>query len=156
MRALLLLLCACAGGVKVATIPPRPDDVATVEGMMKAFYEVVNVGPKAPRQWDRDRTLYAPWMRFVAIDDEPHVMTHQEFVDGTEPLVAGGFSEKEIKRVTRRYGNIVHVDSTYETNEGKRGVNSLELYWDGSRWWFVSVIWQSETPALPIPPELLP
>ena len=58
--------------------------------------------------------------------------------------------------------NLVHVDSTYETSIGpsgaerSRGVNSLELYFDGERWWIASVAWQSESPALPIPKTLLP
>jgi hypothetical protein len=176
---LVLVVAACAstsptspatgGTVPVATIPPRPDDVATVDGMMRAFYDVVNVAPDAPRQWDRDRTLYVPWLRFVGLGEGtgssggPHVWTHQQFVDDTEPLVRGGFREREIHRTTRVYGNIVHVDSTYESQIGlaepyqhRRGVNSVELYWDGTRWWIVSVIWQSETPDHPIPPELLP
>jgi hypothetical protein len=35
-------------------------------------------------------------------------------------------------------------------------VNSLDLYFDGQRWWVASVLWQSEDAAHPIPPELLP
>jgi hypothetical protein len=83
-------------------------------------------------------------------------------VDATEPLVRRGFSEREIHRTTRRYGNMVHVDSTYETVLGNdppvrgRGVNSIDLYFDGQRWWVASVVWQSEDAAHPIPPELLP
>jgi hypothetical protein len=56
-----------------------------------------------------------------------------------------------------------HVDSTYETAIGtdhpttSRGVNSLDLYFDGTRWWIASVIWQSESERFaPIPAELLP
>jgi hypothetical protein len=30
-------------------------------------------------------------------------------------------------------------------------MNSIEMYWDGKRWWIVSVIWQSETPEFPLP-----
>jgi hypothetical protein len=37
-----------------------------------------------------------------------------------------------------------------------RGVNSIELYFDGTRWWIASVVWQSESPELPIPDSLLP
>jgi hypothetical protein len=165
LRALLCLsLLACASshqGISVATVPPRPDDVATVDGMMKAFYAVVNVAPDEPRGWARDRTLYSPWMRFVAIGKKVELLTHQQYVEETEPLIKAGFQEVEIKRTTRRYGNIVHVDSTYETLFGpqkqkSRGVNSIEMYWDGTRWWIVSVVWQSETPEFPLPPELLP
>jgi hypothetical protein len=152
------------GRVPVATVAPRPEDVGSVEGLMKAFYDVVNVPPDGPRQWDRDRTLYRPHLRFVGVDGQGKVSVwnHQQFVDDTETLVARGFREREIWRVTRRYGNMVHVDSTYETLQGpggrevSRGVNSIDLYFDGARWWIASVVWQSESARYPIPAELLP
>lgn len=159
---------ASTASIPVETIAPRPEDVGSVEGIMRAFYEVTNVAPDAPRQWARDRTLYVPWIRFVALGrgttgrPAVTVWTHQEFVDATEPLTQKGFVEREIFRTTRRYGNMAHVDSTYETLVGvekpvrSRGVNSVDLYFDGQRWWVASVVWQSEDAANPIPPELLP
>ncbi|WP_394827716.1 hypothetical protein [Pendulispora albinea] len=145
----------------VETIAPRAEDVSSIDGMVRAYYEVVDVAPDAPRQWARDRTLFSPWIRFVAIGDRIRVMDHQQLVDNSEPLVRKGLHEREIFRTVRRYGDIAHVDSTYELRvgpEGKlsRGVNSLELYFDGKRWWITSAIWQAETPQHPIPPELLP
>jgi len=160
---LWLLLASCAHPV-APTVAPRPDDVASVDGMLKAFYEVVNIAPDAPRQWERDRSLYVPWIRFVGIAGDGKITTydHPSFVADTEPLIRSGFREREIARTTRRYGNMVHVDSTYETLRGldgsnrSRGVNSLELYWDGTRWWISSVVWQSESAQFPIPGTLLP
>ena len=173
----LLLVCGCATpastgtgpakGPSVATVDPRPEDVGSVDGVMQAFYEVTNVAPGAPRQWARDRTLYVPWIRFVALGPgatgpKVAVMTHDEFVAASDPMMANGFVEREIHRVTRRYGDMVHVDSTYEILPGPgspvrgRGVNSLDMYFDGKRWWVASVVWQSEDASHPIPPELLP
>jgi hypothetical protein len=37
-----------------------------------------------------------------------------------------------------------------------RGINSIQLTWDGERWWIVSWIFDSERPGNPIPPEFLP
>lgn len=176
--AALLLLCGCATPAATAadaakrptveTVAARPDDVGSVDGVLRAFYDVTNVAPGAPRQWARDRTLYVPWIRFVALGpgatgrSKVTVWTHEEFVAASDPLMAKGFVEREIHRVTRRYGDMVHVDSTYEilpgpdSPVGGRGVNSLELYFDGQRWWVASVVWQSEDAAHPIPAELLP
>jgi hypothetical protein len=175
--ALLFLQSACAsatgpggssGSTSAASVAPRPEDVGSVDGIMRAFYEVTNVAPDAPRQWDRDRTLYVPWIRFVALGPgatgrpSVTVWTHPEFVEATEPLIQRGFVERELFRTTRRYGNMVHVDSTYESLLGTekpvrgRGVNSLDLYFDGQRWWVASLVWQSEDATHPIPPELLP
>jgi hypothetical protein len=80
---------AGAASVEVASVAARPEDVSSVEGLMRAFYEVVNVRPDAPRQWGRDRTLYSPWIRFVATSTtaagQPkiEVWDHQQLVDGS-------------------------------------------------------------------------
>jgi hypothetical protein len=156
--------------VEVQTIAARPEDVATLDGIMKAFYEVVSGPAGQPRQWARDRSLYISDIRFVATgvrkgDSKPYanVMDHQTFVDqSNDLLVREGFYEREIHRVTRRFGNIAHVFSTYETRRKSdgpitgRGVNSLELFYDGTRWWIASAIWDEERPDNPIPKELLP
>ncbi|HYX69499.1 MAG TPA: hypothetical protein VE825_10230, partial [Terriglobales bacterium] len=67
-----------------------------------------------------------------------------------------------IHRETRRYGNIAQVWSTYESRQKAdgpviaRGINSLELYWDGTRWWVASAVWDGERKDNPIPKEYLP
>lgn len=164
-----LLMTACAHSpesatpsVQVETVPANPEDVSTIEGVMRAFYEVVNAAPDEPRQWARDRTLYAPWVRFVAIGSTLTVFDHPAFVEQAEPLMREGFREPELRRIVHRYGNIAHVASSYELQRRSdgarhsRGVNYIQLYFDGKRWWVASVVWQSEDAEHPIPPELLP
>ena len=155
--------------VPVARIAPRTEDVSTIDGIIHAYYDIVTIPKGAPRQWSRDRTLYIPDIRFVAIEPDkqkqlvPQIMTHQQFVDSSDAMLARtGFSEKEIHRVTERFGNIAHVFSTYEsrnTPDGpilQRGINSLELFWDGKRWWIANAIWDNERPDSKIPAEYLP
>lgn len=154
--------------VAVPTIEPQPEDVATIDGIIKAFYDVISGPAGAPRQWARDRSLYIPDVHFVSMAKRQgeivaEVMDHQEFVDNSNSfLVSRGFYEIEIHRVTRRFGNIAHVFSTYEsraTVDGPvtdRGVNSLELFWDGKRWWIAGAIWDEEREDNPIPKDLLP
>jgi hypothetical protein len=36
-----------------------------------------------------------------------------------------------------------------------RGVNGLQIYWDGKRYWIASVMWDDEREGNPIPAELL-
>src|SRR4029077_2865889 len=91
--------------VDVPAIAPRADDVATIDGIMKAFYEVISGPAGQPRQWSRDRTLYIPDIRFVAMSEsksgEPRaqVVSHQQFVDSSNAsLVKDGFYESEIHR----------------------------------------------------------
>ena len=154
--------------VSVPTVAPRAADVASVDGVVQAYYDVISGPAGAPRQWSRDRSLYIADLRFVATGfarERPYarVMDHQAFVDGSDSaMVHDGFFEREIHRVTRTYGNIVQVFSTYEehrTVDGPvqgRGVNALQLFWDGTRWWVASAIWFEEDAAHPIPGEFLP
>ena len=89
-------------------------------------------------------------------------MDHQAFVDSSDSLVSEGFFEKEIHRVSQRFGPIAHVWSTYESRQTEngpiiaRGINSIELFWDGKRWWIANAIWTDETKENPIPKEYLP
>jgi len=158
---------AAQGAVTVPPILPRAADVATIDGMIQAFYNVISGPAGQPREWSRDRTLYIPGVKFVAMsvkDGVPvaQVMSHQQFVEDSDPWMVGqGFFEKEIHRVTRRFGNIAHVFSTYafrRTADGPvlgRGVNSIELFWDGTRWWIAGAIWDGERPDNAIPAALL-
>jgi hypothetical protein len=122
-----------------------------------------------PRQWSRDRSLYIPHVQFVSLSTDSagrihaDVMDHQAFVDrSNDAVVRRGFFETEIHRVSHRFGNVVHVFSTYEMRERLdgpligRGINSVELFWDGTRWWISAAQWDDERPDNPIPPEYLP
>lgn len=153
--------------VDVPEIAADPNDVGSIDAIVKAFYATIS-GPKGtPRQWSRDRTLYTRDVRFVALserDGKPraNIQSHAEYVNGSNGFfVAEGFTEREINRVERRFGNLAHVFSTYEfaASDGKvkgRGVNSIELFWDGARWWISAVTWDEERPGNPIPKEFLP
>lgn len=167
LRALPLV--ALLAGSAAAQMPaPRPEDVATIDGIIHAFYDVISGPAGQPRQWRRDSTLYIPHVQFVAMEVREGrpiaaVMDHAAFVARTDRgFVERGFFEREIHRVTRRFGNIVHVFSTYEfraTRDGPvggRGVNSIQLFWDGSRWWIANATWDDERPDNPIPAEFLP
>jgi len=73
-----------------------------------------------------------------------------------------GFFEREIGRVQEQYGNIVHLMSAYDSKRKAddaqpfaRGVNSFQLFNDGSRWWVVTHLLEGETPDTPIPARFL-
>jgi hypothetical protein len=161
--ALLLGSVSTAAGQSLAA---RPEDVATIDGIIKAFYDVISGPAGQPRQWQRDSTLYIPRVQFVAMSVEngkpvPAVMDHGTFAARyNSAFVDRGFFERETKRVTKRFGNIAHVFSAYEYRASEngpvqgRGVNSIQLYWDGTRWWIASAIWDDERPDNPIPAEL--
>ena len=37
-----------------------------------------------------------------------------------------------------------------------RGINSIQLFFDGTRWWTITIFWDSERPGQAIPEEYLP
>lgn len=151
----------------VETIAARADDVSSIDGIVKAYYDVISGPAGQPRQWARDRTLYRPDVRFVAMSVRngktiARIMTHQEYVDGSDvAFVKGGFFETELHRDVQEFGNMAHVWSTYESRQRvdgpviDRGINSLQLYFDGARWWIAAVMWEDERQENPIPSRYL-
>ncbi|MBI2535549.1 MAG: hypothetical protein HYW06_00945, partial [Gemmatimonadetes bacterium] len=91
--------------------------------------------------------------RFLSVED---------YVTGSGPsLQERGFFEREIGRVEERFENIVHVFSSYEsrrTADGdviQRGINSIQLTWDGERWWIANIMWRGVGPSVELPARYL-
>ena len=72
-----------------------------------------------------------------------------------------GFSEREFARTSEAFGNIMQVFSTYEARRDStdtrptRGINSIQLYYDGRRWWIITIYWQHEQADSAIPEKYL-
>ena len=147
---------------------PRPDDVATLDGIIKAYYEVVSGPAGEPRQTERDHSLHHPDARAIITglgqDGKPFIrnMTLAEYHEGAMSNNNPAFYEDEIHRVTQRFGNVAHVWSPYAWRRSEdgpaegRGINSIQLYHDGDRWWITAWIFDSERDDLPIPAAFLP
>jgi hypothetical protein len=68
--------------------------------------------------------------------------------------------EKQLKYHIERYGNIVHLWSSYALNsDGKqvaRGINSIQAIKEASGWRVTGIMVQAESAAAPLPKEYLP
>lgn len=127
---------------------PRAEDVETVDGIIRAYYEVVSGPAGESADVARDRTLHHPnaWVAIAGVDSsgKPVVnrMTLDEYHGDGAPR-AEPFWEWETDREVRRSGNMVHVWSSYvsaRAPDGEpfdRGVNSITLFHDGERWWIM-------------------
>jgi hypothetical protein len=154
--------------VKIDSVPARPEDVSTLDGIMKAYYETGSGPAGQPRQWARDRTLFSPDVRFVIISVEKgkskvQQFSHQEFVDMADPIeVKNGFYEHEIHRITYRYGNWARLICTGESRVSPNGavtgygLDDVELFWDGARWWIQHATLVEPRPNDPLPKEYMP
>lgn len=147
---------------------PRPEDVRTLDGIIAAYYDVVSGPAGESPDRERDRSIHHPdasvAITGVGADGAPVIRTMT--LDGYHDQFGGArgepFYEFEIHRVVQRFGNIAHVWSTYASSlepDGEpfaRGINSIQLYHDGERWWITSWVFDSERAGLPIPPEFMP
>lgn len=169
VTALLATLALTASGASAQGLTTRaadPADVATLDGIIAAFYDIVSHESGEPVDWARDSTLYLADLRFRIASHTPdglrlHNVDHAQFARMFSD-VTDAFHEREIHRVTHRFGPIAQVWSTYEWRTtpdgpvGGRGINAIDLYFDGTRWWIGSATWTSETPENAIPDEYLP
>jgi hypothetical protein len=152
-------------------VPPaaNPADIATPDAILAAVYNVIS-GPPGPRDWDRFNSLFAPGARLIPIGPRKDTsgigivsMSPQDYsARAGSYFLKSGFVEREASRKSERYGDIMQVFSTYESRHDAkdekpfaRGINSFQLYYDGTRWWVVTIMWEEETPANPISKEFL-
>ncbi|MBT8487417.1 MAG: hypothetical protein HKN72_04185 [Gemmatimonadetes bacterium] len=146
-----------------------PSDVESIDAIITALYDVISGEAGEARDWDRFRSLFAaqatlsPVGRNQSGEVQRRVMTPDAYVEQSAPfLEENGFVEAEIGRVTERYGLIAHAFSAYESYRSAsdeapftRGINSIQLMYDGERWYVVSVFWQGESPDYPIPAQYI-
>ncbi len=147
-----------------------PKDVASLDAIMKAVYDVISGDSGKARDWDRFRSLFHKDARLIPSGKNAQtgaigarVLTPEDYIKGSGPyLEKNGFHEREVARHIDMYGNIAQVFSTYASfhkSDDKepfmRGINSFQLLNDGKRWWVVTIYWQAETPDNLIPKHFL-
>ena len=147
-------------------------DVASIDAIIAAAYDVISGPAGKKRDWDRERSLFFPGARLIPtavvtgrndVDLAPLVLDIDGYIGRVEPLFEKeGFYEKEVARRVEQFGQIAHVWSTYESRHDPsdpepfmRGINSIQLFNDGHRWWILSIYWQHENPQQPIPEKYL-
>lgn len=171
-RSAALLLCfllvAPAAAQDAAPPAANPADVASLDAILHALYDVISGPAGQARDWNRFRSLFAPGARLIPVArpqggaPRPIVWTPDEYAERAgASLQQSGFFEDEIGRTTETFGAVTHAFSAYQskrTADGEvfaRGINSIQLVNDGTRWWVVSIFWDSERPDNPIPARYL-
>ncbi len=142
-------------------IPAAPADVASIDAIQRATYDVISGPAGQRRDWNRMRSLFTADARLMPKGAAGlRSLSVEDYIATSGPVLEQrGFIEREVHRVTEDYGDIAHVFSTYEAREREggpvilRGINSFQLARHGGRWWVVSIMWQAETPQTPLPPR---
>ena len=166
--AALMVLFPLQGTAQERPSAADPADVSTLDDIIRAYYEVVSGPAGESPDRERDRSLHIP-NALVGVPGAVEngvsrlmTMTLDDYHDQFGGVRTEGFFEKEIHRVVKRFGSVATVMSTYAsstTPEGEpyaRGVNSIQLSWDGERWWILSWFFDVERDDNPIPAEFLP
>jgi hypothetical protein len=142
----------------------KPDDVKSLDSILVAIYDVIS-GPAGDRDWNRFRSLFVPEARLTSATKHKDGSVFLTDVGGYAQHAGGyfkahAFYESAIANRIEKFGNIAQVFSSYESRNAPnekpfaRGVNSIQLFNDGTRWWVLSILWDEESPTNPLPPEL--
>jgi hypothetical protein len=158
---------ASPAGDLASRIPTaKPEDVKSIDAILHALYDVIS-GPAGERDWNRFRSLFVPEARLTAVSKRPdgtapvRLLSVDDYVKGAGGYFAkNGFFESAIVNRVQKFGNVAQVFSSYESRRAAaekpftRGINSIQLLNDGSRWYVLSILWDEETPANPLPAEM--
>lgn len=146
----------------------NPADVSSMDAILSALYDVISGPAGKKRDWDRMRSLFHPEAHLIPTGPRQgggyglrplHV---DEYILRATPVMEKqGFYEREVARRVETFGQITHVFSTYESRHAptekpfQRGINSIQLFNDGTRWWVINILWQGEDEKHPLPEKYL-
>ena len=137
-------------------VSARPEDVSSPEAIINTVYRLISGNAGEARDWERLKTLYFPNARLIPFEADasgravPNAMSIEGFIE-TRSLFFEKESFFEWERDSRMYvcGSMAHVWSSYEAGRTlhgpliRRGVNSIQLWNDGTRWWILTTAWDS-------------
>jgi len=150
--------------------PDYSKHVLTLDSTISTLYEVISGEKGEARNWDLFKYLFDENARLIPSGKNSEnstvvrFMTPQDYIDTSGKwLIENGFFEKEIHRETDSFGHLAQVFSTYESYRSAidpepfmRGINSIQLLYDGQRWFILNIYWKQETKEHPIPNNYLP
>ncbi len=177
MKATLLLFAIVYGIAAFGQqTPPQPEataanpaDVKSIDRIVAALYEVISGPAGQKRDWNRFRSLCWPGARLIPLaltadktGQAPRLLSVEEYITRTDPFFAReGFYENAVANRAERWANIAQVFSTYESRHARgekpfaRGINSIQLFNDGRRWWVLNILWENESAQNPLPEHML-
>lgn len=149
--------------------PIDSTSVLTIDSTIKTLYNVISGEIGKKRKWEQFKYLFNPNAKLIAAGKDANreskitYMKPDEYIKNSGKwLETNGFFEKEIHRTVNTFGNMAQVFSTYECfynitdkKPFMRGINSIQLWNDGTRWWIVNLYWNQETRNNQIPEEYL-
>jgi hypothetical protein len=151
--------------------PPAATSACPPTTTLDELIKAIDAGVSGPASKDRAcmRDMMLPEARLSPIAKaadgsfEPHILTIDGWIEAVKKRGDAVLYEHQVKVSSEVYGHVAHLWSTYELRIDKadgpptvRGINSIQAVYDGQRWRILDILWQAETPDLPVPTKYLP
>jgi hypothetical protein len=163
--ALAIVSSAPASGQEASV--PIEEAAQTPTGLIEALYGMVSFGPGPEPDWEmfRDVFLEEALLVFSPTRTQPmrpmgvdgFIQDWKDFFRDAE-LEDKGFYETIAGMEVTEFGGLAHAFVIFEPRVGSsepertvRGLDSIELAWDGYRWWIASITTDFEGPGKAIP-----
>jgi hypothetical protein len=147
---------------QAAACPPA----TTLDELANALDDAISGPGNKDRACFRDLLLPNARLTPVAKSPDgsfaPRLLTVDDWINAVAKRGPTPFYERQVKVQAETYGHTAHLWSTYElreTPDGKptvTGINSIQAVNDGKRWHVISILWEPDTTAGPIPRKYLP
>jgi hypothetical protein len=153
---------AAPASAPAQTATTRAADEAAIARAVEDVYAVISGPAGQARDFARMKTLFTADARLYAVGSRGlQGGSLDDYISRSGPFLAKvGFTEKELVRRIEVYGGVAQAWSSYHgtSTDGTvnfRGINSFQFVRqpDG-RWLVHSILWQAETPSLPLPRDM--
>ncbi len=147
------------------------ENLSTVNGIIHTLYDVISGPVGQNRDWNAFKNLFADNARmYIAVPGENNgsalkSITPDEYAERNQNRLSDiGFTENELYRITNTYGAGTQILSTYESHftnkngeeEITKGINNIQLYFDGQRYFIVTIFWDANAKNIEVPDRYLP
>jgi hypothetical protein len=139
------------------------EDVKSVDAIINAYYDVVSGPSSEPWEFERDKYIHSENAVITRLNEngktESHTLEAEYIPIGLSPKE--DFYEKELKRIVNKFGNIAQVWSAFEiradpkTESNIRGLNSIQLHYENSRWYIDSWTCEMESEKTSVVTEFM-
>lgn len=145
------------------------NDTKSVQNILDAYYDCISGPIGEKRDFERLKNLFHPEARLIYSNwsnetGKAYLLvfkTIDEFIGKMGYLDKKGFYEHEVSNVVHSFSSVTQVFSTYRFRvEDKsipdgQGMTSYDIFYDGDRYWILSMFWAAENQRYKIPEKYL-
>ncbi len=175
----LLVAFSISLGLPASLVDQEPTDALPIQeaaqtpaGLIEALYGMVSIDPGPEPDWNMFRDVFleeallvfsprgSQPMRPMGVDG--FIQDWKDFFRDAE-LEERGFYETIAAMKVTEFGSLAHAFVIFEPRFGEggpdiqlRGLDSIELSHDGTRWWVAAITTDFEGPGKTIPADIVP